>query len=556
MIFMNKERKARLAGQPKTLPRFSTNIINPPQHNANFMFAVGAVIGGAAGGIGSCYGYDLAHIIDPNWTRYAYIQAFSWPTWKIIAGEALNLPFQILKHQMLPANWSYVLLSGTALGSIIGAVSGYTRFKIQPEIHRSGFPLVTAHQIPALPGKEQLGIWIGPVQLSLREEREGIVLIGSQGAGKTTVINQIVQQAIARGDCIVMVDLKGDYFIKYKNSAYYIAPWRAGSARWQLGKDIRDDGAYMAFAQTFIQPGGNDPVWAETAQQICIGFCQKLKAERGEKWGWLELADEFRALAKRQDELSEILLPYREILGEKLKEMDSKLRDSIILNLIAPAQLILDAGKMEQKLVKPKWWSVTDWLSGDKPFAILGWDDSQRALCEKLITPLFSQVVQRLISPDHPEQAPDGNKYWIVCDELTRLKLPDVDALFTATRSKGGRPVVGFQHVSDLKEEMNGNFASVLSAEILLLGKQKEASERRESAEQAGIRVVDRYTTTTNADGSRSHSWQVNDNAFVYPPSAFNSLGRDPAGKYVKFLFCGRNVRSEVRFFFDQKRKQ
>ena len=57
------------------------------------------------------------------------------------------------------------------------------------------------------------------------------------GAGKTTAIWQLVDQLVARGDKLIIHDVRSDLTQKLN-----IAPLEQRSRRWLIGKDITSEG--------------------------------------------------------------------------------------------------------------------------------------------------------------------------------------------------------------------------------------------------------------------------------------------------------------------------
>ncbi|MBN8726423.1 MAG: type IV secretion system DNA-binding domain-containing protein [Xanthomonadales bacterium] len=84
------------------------------------------------------------------------------------------------------------------------------------------------------------GIKIGGVELARTQETRHIVVVGTTGSGKTALLTGLIDQALARGDRLVLHDPKGDYSAKYytPESVVLLGPWDERSAMWDAASDI------------------------------------------------------------------------------------------------------------------------------------------------------------------------------------------------------------------------------------------------------------------------------------------------------------------------------
>ena len=196
--------------------------------------------------------------------------------------------------QLLP-----FLMGGSALGLLLAVRFFFRAHKSQtrPIVHLDGPQLRKGEEgAKVLQGQiaEEFhvdGIFIHPnVQISLRLEIQHFMLIGATGSGKTTEIQQMVDQIIARGDKMLLHDMKSDFTQKLKKRLI-LGPWDRRSLRWLIGMDITSEALAQAFAECFIipNPKASDPVWDNAARALLRAEIHKLQAHMPGKWTFRDL---------------------------------------------------------------------------------------------------------------------------------------------------------------------------------------------------------------------------------------------------------------------------
>ena len=410
----------------------------PLQNDVLFTAVCGALCGGALGIIGGDLLYDLVHALDPAATAYPSILILkSLPLiWRAFV--------DITRGDFPEAGAVYFPLIGAAMGGLVGTFFGIKWGWMQTELHVSGPRQVAVRNIKPMSRRDTAGVKIGPILLSRAEETKGIVAIGKSGSGKTTLITPIAEQAIERGDNVLILDFKGDYRKRFGEDSALIAPWSPDSARWQLGKDITDEGDAEAFAEAAI-PESDDPLWSASARAILSGLVMDLQERQGTAWGWSDLAAQAMLLGKDANEIQKALAQHRPLIAARIVQMPDETRESIYTNISVFGESIISIARREAKLPE-KYWSVADWISGKSPVSIVGWNAEQEALSKRVALPILKMAIQKLISDRTPEHSPDEPGFWFFIDECGQLgEIPGFISALTAIRSKGGRMVAGFQ---------------------------------------------------------------------------------------------------------------
>jgi len=185
------------------------------------------------------------------------------------------------------------------------------------------------------------GVKIHPdITISTLREQGNMVVLGTTGAGKSTVIKPLVMQAIDRGDYLFIYDEKKEYTqIAYQaESTILLAPWDSRSPRWEISKDVNTKSTAALFAAAFVSnKDASDQMWIKGAQLIFTGMIIYL-INRKEPWGWPEIA---QMLKMPQAEMIEIINIHYPIATSFIVE-NSKTTQGFYVNLVSSLDWIDD----------------------------------------------------------------------------------------------------------------------------------------------------------------------------------------------------------------------
>ena len=138
-----------------------------------------------------------------------------------------------------------------------------------------------------------------------RETRHWLIW-GSVGAGKTQTMLHLILAAIARGDGVLVLDVKGDMTAGLPGEPLLLAPQDRRSLVWDVARDCRTKQDARELAARLI-PKSDDPMWSDAARDILVVCVAALQATRGERWSWSDLhaiatsdAETLLGLAKAQ----------------------------------------------------------------------------------------------------------------------------------------------------------------------------------------------------------------------------------------------------------------
>jgi Type IV secretion-system coupling protein DNA-binding domain len=207
-------------------------------------------------------------------SRYQALDGTELRFWSIVGsglaglvalfGFALSLRFD---------SASFRVIRGARLQAGSRGLKAFTRAcAAECRVHGDGVALV-----PSIPiGRE-------------REARHFLIL-GSVGGGKTQTMLHLIEEALVRGDGLLVLDTKGDMMggLPADGDPLFVAPHDRRSLVWDIATDCGTKQDARELAARFIPPS-SDPMWSEAAQEIFVACIVHLQATRNNDWGWADL---------------------------------------------------------------------------------------------------------------------------------------------------------------------------------------------------------------------------------------------------------------------------
>jgi Type IV secretion-system coupling protein DNA-binding domain len=192
--------------------------------------------------------------------------------------------------------WSLLMASSCALVSAFGfALSA--RFEsrtprvlrgrrlLTGEAARRAF-LRTTKAESALSG---VGLELLPgLRISSERETRHLLIWGSPGAGKTQTMLHAILAAIARGDGVLVLDVKGEMTPGLPGDPLIVAPQDERSLVWDVANDCRTKQDARELAARLIPPS-EDPLWSEAARDVLVACVASLQATKPGAWTWRDL---------------------------------------------------------------------------------------------------------------------------------------------------------------------------------------------------------------------------------------------------------------------------
>jgi hypothetical protein len=124
--------------------------------------------------------------------------------------------------------------------------------------------------------------------VSAERETRHLLLWGSVGAGKTQTMLHLILGAIARGDGVLVLDVKGETTAGPPGDPLLIAPQDRRSLVWDVAHDCRTKQDARELAARLIPPS-DVPLWSDAARDILVACVASLQATKSGSWTWRDL---------------------------------------------------------------------------------------------------------------------------------------------------------------------------------------------------------------------------------------------------------------------------
>ncbi|WP_419906878.1 helicase HerA-like domain-containing protein [Hoeflea sp.] len=356
-----------------------------------------------------------------------------------------------------------------------------------------------------------------PPGIALSRDRESrhFLIWGSTGAGKTTVMQHLMLEAIGRGDKVLILDVKGDLTARLPVLGGLIAPHDRRSLQWNIAADCRTPQEARELAARLIPESRSDRIWSDAAREILVACIVSLQTRLAEAWSWTDL----RALAVADaQQLLEVAERYHPEAGQFLKDPDSKTTQSILSTFKAHMNIagVLAQAWPESCRVRP--FCVRAWLRHPACHPIVLQHDGRfPQLTKAWLSGIIGLLASHAGSPAMPENP--ERRTWLFLDEFPQLeRLDHFSTLLDVGRSKGISVVLGAQDLSQIRKTYGPDQANAWigmigthivtrmnlgeSAEMTsrLIGRQRVEVERRSETWSAGKRSVARVTVSEDRD--------------------------------------------------------
>ena len=385
-------------------------------------------------------------------------------------------------------------------------------------------------------------------------ESEHMLLVGGTGAGKTTVMETIMDGAIARGDRLLALDVKGDVTARFPREDFCLLSLDdARSHRWLLGLDIvtREDAAELA---TEIIRETSDPSWSGGARQVLTAILVRLQMEagkRGKVWSWRQLD---HILSKPIAELFAFLKDSDPVAAALIDvEQDETRRQAMSFYYVLAANAARMSGAFAAMGAASGGKAVGDgvsirrWASG-KGSASLILRQSRR---QPELSAAMCRIVLKIVADQAGSSASvDGTAppaTWLFLDELPQIgRTPAVPRLAAIGRSLGVRIVAAIQSPAQIKEIYGTDGAQHLIDNMTtkIVGRVASGATASEiSASWIGSRTVSWTEETGHGpDGRPRFERKTQEIAIADPDILANDLGlSSPSGgkPWIRALVLG-----------------
>jgi len=287
-----------------------------------------------------------------------------------------------------------------------------------------------------------------PLRIPRAAENKHILTVGDTGAGKSTIIRQILFQVAERKHGAIVYDPAGEFiqqFYDERRGDIVLNPLDARCPYWSPSDELQRKAEAKAIAVSLFQPAGiTNRFFVESPQKI---FAHLL--------GWLPTPGELVEWMSHPEEID------RRVKGTELAALiDPKApnqRTGVLgsLNMVADSFRLLPT-RREASAV----WTATSWANQRQGWIFI---TSRPALRDALL-PLISLWLDLLVLRLLTEPALDQRPAWFVIDELASLqRLPQLHTAITENRKSNNPLILGFQGRSQLEARYGADAEAMLS---------------------------------------------------------------------------------------------
>jgi hypothetical protein len=328
------------------------------------------------------------------------------------------------------------------------------------------------------------------LRIPAKAEAQHIQVIGDTGAGKTTIILQMLRQIRGRGDSAIVYDPALEFTSRFYDAArgdVILNPLDKRCPYWGPSEELRRSSEADALAVSlFQQPQDRKgEFFVEIPQQI-FAYLLRFGPTPKELIQWMSNPAE---IDKR-------------VAGTEVANYIDKSAGPQRVGVLASLSKVAKSLRLlpEQGLGNGEW-SATEWAETRKGWIFITSLPPERTALQPLQSVWIDMLVMRLLNEPRVEQ----KRVWFVLDELASLqRLPQLATALTENRKSNNPIILGFQGKAQL-EVIYGHLAEVMlsqpSTSIYLKTKEPKAGEWVSN----GIGKVEiERMKETRFDGSRS----------------------------------------------------
>jgi hypothetical protein len=346
------------------------------------------------------------------------------------------------------------------------------------QVEGDGLGIKTDHMKPML-------------RIPARAEAQHIQVIGDTGAGKSTIILQMLRQIQARGESAIIYDPALEFTKRFYDPTrgdVILNPLDRRCPYWGPTEELLTDEEADAIAVSLFQPREDKKgeFFTEIPQQI-FAHLLRYRPTPTELIAWMsDPAEIDRRVAGTEN-------------NNYIDRTAGNQRVGVLASLSKVAKSLRLLPTIEQ--TDGAEWSATSWAETRQGWVFI----TSVPVAREALRPLQSVWIDMLVLRLLNEPKPGQKRVWFVLDELASLqRLPQLATALTENRKSNNPIILGFQGKAQL-EVIYGHMAEVMlsqpSTSIFLKTKEPQAGDWISKA--IGTVEVERFKET-HFNGSRS----------------------------------------------------
>jgi len=323
--------------------------------------------------------------------------------------------------------------------------------------HKRGSRLATAAQVSKMIRKRgQPDLELCGVPLPEGSERTHILLVGTSGVGKSTVMRQGLDQIREKDERALVYDPGGHFLSEYaREGDILLNPFDHRSDNWSIFHEIQSERDAVRVAQSLVTgKEGKDEGFVQGGRSVLSSLIWKLsksgQTSMSQFYEWLVMSD--------QEQLAEYLAgtPGARPLGKGAAEQASGM-----LSFAAENAAAIQAYAQASHLSGEQPFSIRRWVREGEAGSIV-WMPIQKAHAAEVL-PLISLWMDLAASELMSLGESKERRLWFFADELATLnKMEALPTLLAEGRKYGAAAVLGFQNLAQLRLKYGKDGATAL----------------------------------------------------------------------------------------------
>ena len=311
------------------------------------------------------------------------------------------------------------------------------------------------------PGTDKRSLRIATVGIPAWLECRHFAIVGTTGAGKTTVMRQMLDQVEARGEPALVYDTSGEFVAHYykpERGDIILNPFDTRSVYWSPFLEIAHPADADRIARQLVSETGerDDDVWLETSRILVANILRVLNAE-----GRTTLPDLLNALQAKTKEEMKVWLAGTS--SARTFEDDADRATGSVLFMLAKASNLLqflwgEPGDARSFSFR-EYFAGIDRIKGDKPWIFV----PRKEDFFESMKPLLACWLECAASATLGLNPSSSRRLWFFLDELADLpRVDNLTRLLPEGRKFGASVTVTFQALGQMHRRYGKDSAEAL----------------------------------------------------------------------------------------------
>jgi hypothetical protein len=365
---------------------------------------------------------------------------------------------------LVPLYWG---LGAWVVGLVVGGVldGKRKRFRQTRQIIR-GPELLTVKQFNRRHRKERAELGIGfytsdrdlwdklrrrpapRLYVPFDREAESFLKVGDSGAGKTSLIKQILLEVWRRGDIAIVNDPARQYLPEFYDEArgdWVINALDERMPYWNPSDELQHPAEAESIAESLFPDDPSEKTFFIRGPREIFAHLLKMKAT----------PEEIIWCLSREDEI--VRLMEETMMQAVVHRSAHEQRAGVLaqLNLVASALKLLPRQDQAQRV-----WTATEWSRDPRGWLFFTTTNETRTATLPLVSLWLDLLVMRLIT-----RGKGKRRVWFVLDELAMLQhLPQLHTAVTENRKSNNPVVLAFQARSQVEKRYGLDSKPLLSS--------------------------------------------------------------------------------------------